>query len=98
MKKIRSRRFYVTLRTVLGASALFLTWLGIWGRRIAMQNPTRMIDCVMVVFGLAAASFLLFCFLPYFKGDRRWFSISGVLTAVFFVGATMVWNVPTVLG
>ena len=97
MKKIRSRRFHITLRTVLGASALFLAWLGIWGQRMAEKHPERIIDCGMVVFGLAAASFLAFCFLPYFKGDRRWFSISGLLTVVFFVGATMVWNAPVVL-
>ena len=96
MKKIRSRRFRITLRTVLGGSVLFLLWLSIWGTKIARTHFQSVSDCVLCVFALAAASFVAFCFLPYFKGDRRWFSISGVLTCVFFIGAMMLWNLPVV--
>lgn len=97
MKKIRSRRFHVTLRTVLGASAVFLLWLGVWGRKLAVSHFRGVTDCVFSILALAAISFLAFCFLPYFRGDRRWFGISGLLTAVFFVSATMLWSVPVTL-
>ena len=96
MQKIRSRRFHITLRTVLGASVLFLLWLSLWGKKIAQTHFQSVSDCVLCVFALAAASFVAFCFLPYFRGDRRWFSISGLLTGVFFVGAMMLWNIPMI--
>lgn len=94
MRRIRSRRFHITLRAVIGASVLFLIWLAVFGRRLAASHFSGVTDCVFAVFGLAAFSFLLFCFFPYFRGDRRWFGISGVLTAVFFVSASMLWTFP----
>ena len=52
-----------------------------------------MTDCVFAVMALATVSFLLFSFLPYFHGDKRWYTISALLTAVFFISAVMVWQV-----
>ena len=43
---------------------------------------------------LAALSFLIFSFLPYFHGDRRWFAIPTLLTAVFVLGTAMLWQFP----
>ena len=94
MKTLRTRYFRLTLRLVLGFSALFLGWFALFGRRLAQTYFDGITDVVFSIFGLAAASFLIFCFVPYFRGDRRWYSISALLTVVFFVGAAMLWQVP----
>ena len=71
----------------MGIGAAFLLFILIFGRSIAAQNFDVLIGCAFAVLGLAAVSFLAFCFLPYFHGDRRWFAIPSLLTVVFFVGA-----------
>ena len=94
MKKIRTRQFFKTLYTSMGIGAAFLLFLLIFGRSIAEANFDVLIGCVFTVLGLAAVSFLVFCFLPYFQGDRRWFAIPTLLTAVFMVGTAMLWQLP----
>ena len=94
MQKIRSRNFYITLRIVLGVGVLFLGWVFFFGQKLAVTYFDRIADCVFAMMALAVGSFLAFCFLPYFRGDRRWFSISALLTVFFFVGAVMLWRVP----
>ena len=95
MKKIRTRNFFLTLKIVSGFSACFLLWMLILGRRIAVEHFEPVTNCVFVVFGIAAASFLAFCFMPYFKGDRRWFAIPAILTILFFICVVVLWRIPT---
>ncbi len=94
MKKLRTRRFYVALYCALGFSALFLAWFALFGAKMAVSHGNGVVDAVFSVFVLAAGSFLAFCFLPYFKGDRRWYSISALLTVVFCIGAAMLFRIP----
>ena len=101
MQKRRTHHFKVTLYTVLGLSAIFLACLMLLGKGLLATHFSLMNDCVFSVIGLAVGSFLTFSFLPYFRGDKRWYSISAVLTAVFFVGTVVLWQAPitgTVIG
>ena len=81
MKIIRTRQFFKTLYTSMGIGGAFLLFLLIFGRSIAASN-------------FDALSFFMFCFLPYFHGDRRWFAIPTLLTAVFMAGTAMLWQFP----
>ncbi|MBQ9760024.1 MAG: hypothetical protein IJW16_01615 [Clostridia bacterium] len=92
MKKIRTRNFFRTLKIVGGLSAIFLLWLIVLGKKLATEHFDGLTMGVFAIFGIAAASFLLFSFMPYFKGDRRWYSISAMLTSVFFIGLVVLWN------
>lgn len=94
MKKIRTRHFRIALSTASICSALFLLWFAIFGTKLAETHFTGVADAVFAVLVLAASSFIGFCFFPYFRGDRRWYSISALLTLVFLVGAAMLWQVP----
>ena len=94
MKKIRTRQFFKTLYTSMGIGATFLLFMLIFGRGIAAQNFDVLIGCVFAILGLAAISFLVFSFLPYFHGDRRWFAIPSLLTVVFMMGTAMLWQFP----
>ena len=98
MRKLRTRHFKITLLSVSALSALFLVWFGLIGKTLAATHFQGVLDCIMCVMALAVGSFLAFSFLPYFKGDKRWYSISALLTLVFFVGATMLWQAPIVGG
>ena len=77
-------------------SGLFLIWLAAFGRDLAVEYFKGVTDAVFAVLLLAVSSFFAFSFFPFFKGDKRWFSISALLTLVFFVGASMLWSIPTV--
>ena len=94
MKRRRTRCFKWTLGVAGGASALFLIWVAAFGKALARTHFSGVADVVFSVLVMAAASFVAFSFLPYFHGDRRWYSISAMLTVVFFVGAAMLWQVP----
>ena len=94
MKKIRTRQFFKTLYTSMGIGGAFLLFMLIFGKSIAENNFDVLLGCVFSVLGLAALSFLVVCFLPYFHGDRRWFAIPTLLTAVFMVGTAMLWQFP----
>ena len=94
MKIIRTRQFFKTLYTSMGIGGAFLLFLLIFGRSIAASNFDVLLGGVFSVLGLAALSFLTFCFLPYFHGDRRWFAIPTLLTAVFMAGTAMLWQFP----
>lgn len=95
MKKIKTRQFLKALYTSLGVSAAFLLWLLIFGRSLAANHFEGVSGIVFTFLAVAAISFLAFCFLPYFKGDRRWFAIPSLLTVVFFMGTAILWQVPT---
>ncbi len=94
MRKLRTRHFKIALFSVSAVSALFLLLFGLFGKTFAAAHFQGALDCMMSIMALAAGSFLAFSFLPYFKGDRRWYSISALLTLVFFAGATMLWQMP----
>ncbi len=94
MKKIRTRQFFKTLYTSMGIGGAFLLFMLIFGRSIAAHSFDVLIGCVFAILALAAISFLAFCFLPYFHGDRRWFAIPSLLTAVFMMGTAMLWQFP----
>lgn len=78
----------------MGISAAFLLFVIIFGRSIAAQNFNVLIGCGFAVLGLSVLSFLAFCFLPYFQGDRRWFAIPSLLTVVFIAGTALMWQFP----
>ncbi len=94
MKKIRTKRFRLTLGIVLSASALFLLWFLLFGRDLAVSHFDGMAGAAFLPLALASVSFLLFNFAPYFRRERRWYSISGVLLLVFFAGTVILWQVP----
>lgn len=95
MKKIRTRNFFLTLKLVSAFSAGFLLWMLVLGRKLAIEHFDGVTVGVFAVFALAAASVLAFSFVPYFRGDKRWFSIPAMLTTVFLVSLVVLWNVPT---
>ena len=94
MQKIRTRYFRNTMRAVLALSAGFLLWLVAFGQKLALESFGGVADAVFAVLLLAVCSFLVFTFFPFFKGDKRWFSIPALLTVVFFVGVSLLWSVP----
>lgn len=94
MKKIRTQQFFKTLYTSMGIGGAFLLFVLIFGRSIAVHNFEVLIGCAFSVLALAGISLLAFCFLPYFHGDRRWFAIPSLLTAVFMIGTAMLWQFP----
>ncbi len=96
MQKRRTQHFKITLYTVLGASVLFLIFMLLFGKELVATRFSVVNDCVFSVMALAVGSFLTFSFLPYFHGDKRWYSISALLTAVFFVGTVFLWQAPIV--
>ena len=93
MKKLRTRHFHIALTASFAVSALFLAWFMLFGKRLAGTNFVGVSDAVMALLAIAAGSFLIFCFVPYFRGDRRWYAISTVLTVTFCIGCAMLWQV-----
>ena len=94
MQKVRTRYFFYTLHSVLCFSVLFLGWFALFGRNLAQTHFRNMTDLVFSVLAAAVLSFLAFVFVPFFKGDKRWYSIPALLTLVFLVGTVMLWQVP----
>jgi hypothetical protein len=94
MQKIRTRHFKNTLRAVLGFGSMFLAWFILFGRELATQYFNRVADGIFGILLLAAVCFLAVCFVPYFRGDKRWFAIPALLTVFFFVGVILLWQVP----
>ena len=84
----------MTLSVAAVASGLLLLVLATLGSSFTIDSIDVLINCIFIVFGLAAASFLLFSFVPYFRGDKRWYSISALLTLAFFVGTAIIWKLP----
>lgn len=95
MKAIRTRYYKMTMCGVSIFCALYLTVFAILTRKLC---PAGGIDgaaaALFCLIALATMSFLLFCFQPFFKGDRRWFSVSGVLTVSFFIGSMVLFQTP----
>lgn len=94
MKRIRTKKFYLSLKISAGFSAAFLLWMLVLGKRLAADHFNNVTVGVFAVFAIAASSFLAFSFFPYFKGDKRWFSIPAMLTGVFFISLAVLWSVP----
>ncbi len=98
MQKIKTRRFHKTLWAVSCFSVLFLGCFFLFGKQLAAEYYTLLTNCVFSIMALSTGSFLAICFAPYFRGDRRWFAIPAMLTAVFFVGAMLLWQLPVPTG
>ncbi|MBQ2735564.1 MAG: hypothetical protein IJF33_06995 [Clostridia bacterium] len=94
MKIIRTKKFYLSLKIVSGFSVAFLMWMLLLGKKLAASHFDNVTASVFAVLAIAAVCFLAFSFLPYFKGDKRWFSIPAILTGVFFVSLVIIWNAP----
>ena len=95
MKKIKTRQFLKALYLSLGVSGTFLLWMMAFGRGLAAEYFDSITYCVFALLAVAALSFVVFCFVPYFKGDSRWFAIPSVLTVTFVLGTAILWQVPT---
>ena len=93
MQKRRTHYFHITLGASSAFSTLFLVVIAIFGKALAASHLEGITDCVFAVMAMATGSFLIFSFLPYFHGDRRWYSISALLTTVFFMSAIILWQV-----
>ena len=98
MKKRRTHQFKITFWSVGAASATFLLWIALFGKTLAQTSFRSVADAVFTVMALAVGSFLAFSFLPYFHGEKRWYSISALLTIVFFVGAGVLFSIPVPVG
>ena len=98
MKKRRTHQFKITFWSVSAASATFLLWIALFGKTLAQTSFRGVADAVFTVMALAVGSFLAFSFLPYFHGEKRWYSISALLTIVFFVGAGVLFSIPVPVG
>ena len=94
MKGIRTKHFFRALFASAALSVLFLGWMLIFGREVAARYFDGVTGCLFAIIALAMISFVAFCFIPYFHGDRRWFAIPSLLTTVFFIGTVLLWQVP----
>ena len=94
MKMIRTKKFYLSLKIASGFSVAFLAWMLLLGKNLAASHFDNVTASVFAVLAIAAVCFLAFSFFPYFRGDKRWFSIPAILTCVFFISLVMIWNAP----
>ena len=95
MKKIKTRQFLKALYLSLSVSGAFLLWMLAFGQGLAARYFDSVTYGVFALLAVAALTFVTFCFVPYFRGDRRWFAIPSVLTVAFVVGTAILWQVPT---
>lgn len=94
MQKRRTHHFKVTLMISLGLSGLLLAVLTIFGNYLGTASFGTVVSCIFAILALATASFLVFSFFPYFRGDKRWYSISALYTLTFFIGSAILWALP----
>lgn len=94
MKRKRTRYFKISLRAVLLFAAGFLLFLLTLGRQIAKAHFDSMAGLIFSVLALSIASLFAFVYVPFFWGDKRWYAIPGILTVVFFCGASILWQLP----
>ena len=94
MQKRRTHHFKLTLAISALSSGLVIALLALFGKQLSQGSLNLATNCIFAVLVLAAASFLIFSFFPYFRGDKRWYSISALLTVAFFAGAAILWQLP----
>lgn len=94
MQTRKNHYFKITLGASAAFSAVFLAVIALFGRALAASHFQGITDCVFAMMALAAGSFLVFSFLPYFQGEKRWYAVSALLTVAFFAGAVMLWQMP----
>lgn len=94
MKGLKTKQFFRSLYASIAFSALFLSCMLLYGKELAALCFDGVALSLFAVMGIAILSFVAFCFVPYFHGDRRWFVIPSMLTVVFFIGAALIWQVP----
>lgn len=98
---MKRRRTMIFKRTFLGVGAIcsvFLGWFAFFGISLAETHFQTLADGVFSILAIAVGSLLLFSFFPYFRGDKRWYSISALLTVAFFVGTVILWQAPVTGG
>ena len=94
MKRKRTRYFKLSLRAVLLLGAGFLLFLLTAGKQIAKAHFESMAGLTFSILALSIVSLLAFVYFPFFRGDKRWYAIPGILTTVFFCGASILWQLP----
>ena len=94
MKRKRTRYFRRAMKIVCGFGGVFLLFLLTIGKQIAKAHFDGMAALTFSVLALSALLLLAFIYLPFFKGDRRWYAIPGVLVTTFVFGAAILWRVP----
>ncbi len=94
MKRKRTRYFKISLRAALLFGAGFLLFLLTAGKQIAKANFDSMAGLTFSLLALSVVSLLAFVYFPFFRGDKRWYAIPGILTTVFFCGAAFLWQLP----
>lgn len=94
MKRKRTRYFKISLRAVLLFGAGFLLFLLTIGKQIAKSHFDSMAGLTFSLLALSVVSLLAFVYFPFFRGDKRWYAIPGILTTVFFCGAAILWQLP----
>ena len=94
MKGIKTKHFLRSFFASVGVCVIFLGWLCTFGKDLAVRYFDGVMGCLLALMGVATLSFVAFCFVPYFHGDKRWFAIPSLLTVVFFIGTAVLWQVP----
>ena len=94
MKGLKTKPFFRSLYASIVFSVLFLAGIVLFGKELAALCFDGVALSLFAVMGIAVLSFVAFCFVPYFHGDRRWFVIPSMLTVVFFIGTALIWQVP----
>lgn len=94
MKRKRTRYFRLSVKIVASFCAAFLLFLLTFGKKIAADHFDGMAALTFSLLAVAVLSIFVFFVVPFFRGDRRWYAIPGILTTVFFCGAAILWSVP----
>ena len=94
MKRKRTRCFKISLKAVSLFGMAFLLFLLTIGKEIAKAHFESMAGLTFSVLALSMISLFAFIYIPFFRGDRRWYAISGILSTIFFFGASILWRLP----
>lgn len=94
MKRKRTRYFKLSLKAVSLFGIAFLLFLLTAGKQIALSHFESMAGVTFSILALSLVSLFVFVYLPFFRGDKRWYAISGILSTVFFFGASILWRLP----
>ena len=94
MKRKRTRYFRHSMKLVCALGGAFLLFLLTAGKEIAKNHFGGMAALTFSILAISVLCLFAFVYFPFFKGDRRWYAIPGVLTFVFFCGASILWRLP----
>ena len=94
MKRKRTRYFKLSLKAVSLFGIAFLLFLLTFGKQIALSHFEGMAGLTFSILALSLISLFVFVYIPFFRGDKRWYAISGILSTIFFFGASILWTIP----